>query len=307
MSDLKEIQDGSAFVTVGLSENFKSGPYDYTYTRFIHPKERLPTEDKFGELLRLLQYRTAKHPQSPLDAQKVHATDKNFWFDQPSILVKLQDPERAKRNPLNKKDGADPKKKNVEKKSKKNGKKPDGGYVYKYERLAKIQPDNVDGKKCAKKNLHPIWTGGSSKYPKHNCVFEDLKKRKLQMQRAKERKLARRISRSPYKVAPTHNCVLRHWSKETIQVEDESDDKKKKKKEKKSIRVKCIKTGLKPPQKYNMPPTCDTVWKSVDDFLPAYLKNTYCPYKCTPISTQKCCKYTQVVDKAVQLDKQGKK
>lgn len=303
LSDLKEIQDGSAFVTVGLSENFKSGPYEYTFKKFIHPKERIPTEEKFVEL-QLLKYRTAKHPQSPLDAQKVHASEKHFWFEQPSIIVKLQDPERTK------KDNSDSKKKNVEKKSKKNSsKKPDVGYVYNYEKLAKIQPEKIDDKKCDKKFSHPIWTGGSSKYPKHNCIFEELKKRKLQIQKAKERKLARRSSRSPYKVAPIHNCVLRHWSQETIQVEVESDDKKKKKKkkEKKNVRVKCIKPGLKPLQKYNMPPTCNTVWKSVDDFLPAYLKKTYCPYKCTETSSQQCCKYTQVADKSVQLDKNRKK
>lgn len=124
-----------------------------------------------------------------------------------------------------------------------------------------------------------------SKYRKHNCVLEDLKQERLRTIKFSKKKI-------PYKPPlNVHNCIFRHWSTEEIQVETEVKAEIKKSKNKnrlpltKTIRIRYLKPGLKPKVRQVIPNDSSIVRKTIEDFLPKYLKQT---------PNAKVCKETQI-------------
>lgn len=277
LTSLDSVKDESAFVKVSIDDVFCSDNYKYVYDNYVcFPEEdttKLDSKIKIREKnVSEIIYRTPQYPKTPSEARKLETEEKKIWLEKPVIQVKLT--KWQEKPVLVKEESAlTTKDKKIKEKQTEVGQdtNPKPIYIYPYKNTRKDQGDKKpETQNTEKKQREP-------RYHRHNCVREEILREKLNSKKPRRK-------RSPYKPPfKSHNCLERHWSTEEIQVEEEEDQKaSKKKKSKKSqalptktIKIRCLKPGLKPKTPYNLPNECNVIRKTIDDFLPKYLKQTH--------------------------------
>lgn len=275
ITNLDTIEENVALVKVPLDSVFSQEIYDHVYKKYICRPESFSTVCSKKPTNRTrpgpkFQNRTPRYPKSPSEAQKLYDTEKKNWQVDPEIPIKLGKWYLDKKNKQN---GS----KKEEKETTKNQKSKKIMYIYPY-KDPYHQHDKLNRKSCSLKNHY---------YVKKNIKQEKLKTTKFR-------------TKIPYKPPlRSHNCIFRHWSTERIQnesymkvneVTNKSQESNKKKKGElpltKVILTRCLKPGLKPKEYKKIPNECSFVRKTINDFLPKYLKQTH---------DANVCKETQIL------------